>query len=123
MTKVLAGGCFNKLHEGHIQFLKEAKALGDELVVVLANDSHNQKDYAVPAEQRKQNVEKLGIATKVLIGDPDQFVGVVLREKPQVIALGYDQELPEDVLKELMNLKAKIVKLRKYSDVSSSKME
>jgi FAD synthetase len=122
VTKVLAGGCFNRLHEGHVYFLMRAKALGDELTVVLANDSHNQKPYAVKAEQRKEALEKLGIADRVLIGDSDQFVGVVIKEKPQIIALGYDQSMPKDVQAKLSELKVKVVIIDKHGDASSSKI-
>lgn len=122
MVKVLAGGCFNRLHEGHVYFLMKAKALGDELVVVVANDSHNRKRYAVRAGIRKENVEKLGIADRVVIGDPDGFVGVVLRERPDIIALGHDQSLPKDVEERLGELKAKVVRIDRHGDVSSSKL-
>ena len=36
---VLANGCFDLIHVGHIRYLKEAKDLGDILVVALNNDS------------------------------------------------------------------------------------
>jgi rfaE bifunctional protein nucleotidyltransferase chain/domain len=35
---VLAGGCFDILHIGHIQFLHEAKAKGDALFIMLEHD-------------------------------------------------------------------------------------
>ncbi|HVT01287.1 MAG TPA: adenylyltransferase/cytidyltransferase family protein [Patescibacteria group bacterium] len=35
---VLAGGCFDILHTGHIEFLKKAKERGDILVVILEGD-------------------------------------------------------------------------------------
>ncbi len=35
---VLAGGCFDILHAGHIQFLQNAKKQGDSLVVFLESD-------------------------------------------------------------------------------------
>ena len=33
---VFVSGCYDILHAGHIQFLREARALGDELTVCLA---------------------------------------------------------------------------------------
>lgn len=38
MKKVLVGGCFDVLHYGHIQFLEQAKKLGDTLIVILESD-------------------------------------------------------------------------------------
>src|SRR5690606_36127703 len=35
---VLAGGCFDILHVGHVSYLQEARALGDTLVVGLNSD-------------------------------------------------------------------------------------
>lgn len=40
---VLAGGCFDILHTGHIGFLSKAKASGDVLFVLLESDESIQK--------------------------------------------------------------------------------
>lgn len=37
-TTVVAGGCFDLLHLGHVTFLQKAKAAGDVLVVLLESD-------------------------------------------------------------------------------------
>ncbi len=102
MRKVLVGGVFNIVHPGHVFFLKKAKELGDYLVVVIANDktAARTKQYAVRGqEERKRDVEKLGIANKVVIGDASDFMKVVREEKPDIIALGYDQRMNEYELK------------------------
>jgi len=93
MEKVLTGGCFNKLHPGHKYLLKKAKSFG-YLIVVLTNDKNNKKKNAIPAKLRKQNLEKLKIADKIVIGHPSDFMKVVKKEKPDIIVLGYDQKLP-----------------------------
>ncbi len=36
--RVVCAGTFVHLHPGHLAFLKQAKALGDELVVIAARD-------------------------------------------------------------------------------------
>jgi len=36
--RVVTGGVFDILHVGHIHFLKQAKELGDELIVIVAHD-------------------------------------------------------------------------------------
>src|SRR5437016_5967120 len=41
---VLVGGCFDILHFGHIQFLKQAKQAGDVLVVALESDERILQD-------------------------------------------------------------------------------
>lgn len=38
-TLVLTNGCFDIIHPGHVQYLKEAKALGDRLLVAVNSDA------------------------------------------------------------------------------------
>ena len=38
MTTVVVSGYFNPLHKGHIDLFKEAKKLGDKLIVIINND-------------------------------------------------------------------------------------
>jgi len=114
--KVMAGGCFNIIHLGHIYFLKEAKKLGDELIVVLTHDKNNKKSYTLPAKKRKKILESLNIADKVLIGDFKDKTKIVKKIKPNIIALGYDQKLPEGLTSGFKYIKIK--KLSNYSTKS-----
>ncbi|MDI6807101.1 MAG: adenylyltransferase/cytidyltransferase family protein [Candidatus Aenigmarchaeota archaeon] len=122
MQKVLVGGCFNKIHEGHIYFLKEARKLGDYLVVVLAHDANNKKPYAIPAKQRKKNMEKTKLADKVVIGDKRDMLKVVRKEKPNIVALGYDQTLSRNMSRKLKEMKVKIVRIKRYSSYKTKKL-
>ncbi|MBI5060748.1 MAG: adenylyltransferase/cytidyltransferase family protein [Candidatus Aenigmarchaeota archaeon] len=104
---VLCGGCFNHLHSGHLYFLKTAKSLGDRiaglngyrsmLIVVVSNDKLNKRKYgkkAMLAEARKKNIEKLRIADKVVVGQhPADFKKTIKKFKPDIIVLGYDQNI------------------------------
>ena len=116
MKKVLAGGTFNLLHPGHIFFLKKARELGDYLVVVVANDKTvlRRKGFLLmPAESRKKVLESLRMVDKAVIGDEKDFMKVVRKERPDIIALGYDQELDE--LRKQMEksgIKCKIIRIR-----------
>jgi FAD synthetase len=78
-----------------LRLLRQARALGDELVVVISNDAHNKKPNALPAIQRKQNLENKGIADKVVIGDADGFAATLRRLNPDILVLGYDQRIPD----------------------------
>lgn len=116
MAKVLTGGRFNRFHSGHEYLLKECKKLG-YLVVVIANDEHNNKPNPVRAEIRKKNLEKSGIADKIIIGHADSFVQTVYEEKPNIIALGYDQKMPEDVTEEVLEkMNIRIVRIKRFVD-------
>jgi len=114
MKRVLAGGVFNILHPGHIYFLKQARKLGDELIVILASDQTAKKagKYLFPAKERKKLLEAVRWVDRVVIGywppDPER---IIKRLKPDIIAVGYDQKI---------NIKGvKIVKIKKYGKYSS----
>jgi FAD synthetase len=118
VKKVLAGGVFNVVHRGHELFLKKAKEFGDYLVVVVANNrtaSLTKKYPVLDQEIRKKNIEKLGIADKVVIGDEVDFMNVVRKEKPDVIVLGYDQRISEKELNKMLTrekIDCRVVRIR-----------
>jgi FAD synthetase len=97
--RVLCCGTFDYLHPGHEAFLQQAAALGDELVVVVARDANVQRIKGhLPdhdEELRRQNVEKLGIADRVQLGNAGANLLAIVEEiNPAIIALGYDQGRP-----------------------------
>jgi FAD synthetase len=116
MKKVLAGGCFNKIHPGHIYFLKKAKEFG-YLIIVLTHDKNNKKPYAIPATKRKNSLAELKIADKIVIGNPKNFSTIVKKEKPDIIALGYDQRLPEGISKRI-----KTVRIKRFRNYKTSRL-
>jgi len=128
MKKVLVGGSFNLVHQGHILFLKKAKELGNYLVVIIASDKtviKNKKVLMFPAEKRKKIVEALSIADRVKIGDNIDFFRVVEEERPDIIALGYDQKMDQRLVKKIKEAfpKCRFVRIRaKLKGYSTSKM-
>lgn len=100
---VLANGCFDLLHAGHIRYLEGARREGDVLVVALNSDSsvRNLKGPGRPvltAEARAELVAALAAVDYVAIFDePD--VRALLRElRPTVHAKGTDyttESVPE----------------------------
>lgn len=126
MKRVLVGGAFNVIHLGHIFFLKKAKSLGDFLIVVVANDKNvlKSKGYLLfSAEERKMILENLKIVDKVSIGHESDFLRVVEKEKPDTIALGYDQKINEKDLREKlksMKIDCKVVRIKeKFGNYST----
>jgi FAD synthetase len=100
--KVLVGGTFNRIHEGHLFFFRKAREFGDYLIVVISSNetARRNKDYPVKDQlERKKQVEDIDIVDKAVLGDPDDFYRVVAREKPDVIVLGYDQKMSEDAIR------------------------
>ena len=92
--------------------LKEARKLGDELIVILSSDTHNKKPYAVPAAIRLQWIQDLKIADSVRIGKENSFAKSLLEEKPDILVLGYDQKIPDEETETLIkNLGIKVIRL------------
>lgn len=95
MKKVLAFGTFDHFHAGHEAYLKQAKALGDFLVVIIARDTTVQSIKGKKSDQtekeRRTNVLDSGLADKAVLGEHGDKYEVIRRHKPDVIALGYDQ--------------------------------
>ena len=116
MTKVLTFGSFDPLHKGHIYYLKQAKKLGDKLFVIVSSDEkikvvkhHKPRQNQ---EQRLQKLQELNIADKVLLGESAGEYKLIDKIKPDIIALGYDQQIPQP-LKTKVN-KYKIITLKPY---------
>jgi FAD synthetase len=124
MVKVMATGAFDLIHMGHIYFLKEAKKLGDKLVVVVATDStvRRLKHEPINPETTRLNlIKELKIVDEAYLGHEDDIYEIVEEIKPDIIALGYDQIHDEnDINSELKKrkLKCKVVRLSEYKEGS-----
>jgi FAD synthetase len=118
MKKVVCAGTFDHLHEGHINFLKQAKALGDELIVIVARDETVKRIKGFfPSQQemvRRNNIEDTKIPDLVVLGNLDTDLFEILKElEPDIIALGYDQRVSEEeIIKRFPN--CKVVRLLPY---------
>ena len=95
-TKVSVFGVFDKLHPGHAHFLDAARALGDELVVIVARDATvEQLKKKIPNDSERDRIaalERVKAVSRARLGDEMLGTYAVLKEEnPDVIALGYDQ--------------------------------
>ena len=120
MARVMATGVFDLLHIGHLHYLREAKRLGDELVVVIATDETVRKrkhNPIIPQDMRRELVEALKPVDKAVIGHADDPLKIVEEIDPDIIALGYDQDAGdlERRLRE-RGIGAKVVRCTRYSD-------
>lgn len=104
MKRVLVFGTFDILHPGHIYFLEQAKKYGDFLIVSLARDSNVRKikkHHPTHTElERKKLLQSLNIPDHVVLGAKTDYIKHIIKQKPDVIALGYDQEAFTAGLKE-----------------------
>lgn len=94
MRRVMAQGTFDILHPGHIHYLTESAALGDELWVVIARDSRVavRKDVFLDEETRRRVVEAIDVVERAILGSQDDLFDSVAAVEPDVITLGHDQD-------------------------------
>ena len=122
---VLASGTFDLLHLGHVKYLEEAKKAGGKnakLVVIVARDKTVEKRKGLkpimPEEQRRALVESLKVVDEALLGYEDFDIGMVIEKlRPDVIAVGHDQEgIAEQVRKAVTQkrLPVQVVKIGKF---------
>ena len=104
MVRVMASGVFDILHTGHISYLEQAKALGDELYVVVASDNtvrKNKHEPITPERMRVRIVSALKPVDVAKIGNDSGDKFAILDEiRPDVIVLGFDQKFDENTLSE-----------------------
>ncbi len=122
--RVLAAGKFDLLHLGHLAYLEQARELAGEngeLIVVVALDKTIERDRGVPPvfpqEQRRKIIEALKIVDRAVLGfDTEDHTEIVAHLRPDIIALGYDQQVDmtalENRLKRL-GLHTQIVRLQR----------
>jgi FAD synthetase len=134
---VLASGVFDLLHLGHVKYLEEAKKAGGqgaELIVIVARDGTVEKRKGVkpvmPENQRRALVESLEVVDEAILGYEDFDIAKVIEKiKPDVIAIGHDQNGMEQAVRKYVKEKGlaiKVVKIGKFGEDeldSSSKIK
>ena len=97
---VAVSGGFDPVHIGHVRMFKEAKKLGDWLVVILNNDHWLKKKKGfvfMPQHERKELIEALEVVDQVVLtghaaGATDMSVVRELKKiKPHIFANGGDR--------------------------------
>jgi cytidyltransferase-like protein len=110
MKTVAISGGFDPVHVGHIEMMKEAKALGDKLVVIVNNDNWlvAKKDFAfMPEKERKAIIEAIRYVDEVVLtshpqNPTDMSVCKELEAlKPDIFANGGDRKPDQDPVPEV----------------------
>lgn len=92
---ILAGGCFDVLHYGHLQFLKMAKKEGEVLLVALESNefirTRKRREPVHSQLQRAEMLSELGIVDYVLmlplLHSDEEYFSMVKKVSPHVIAV------------------------------------
>jgi D-beta-D-heptose 7-phosphate kinase/D-beta-D-heptose 1-phosphate adenosyltransferase len=95
---VAVSGGFDPIHIGHVRYFKAAKALGEELLVILNTDdfiSRKKGKPFMPFDERKEILEAIRWVDRVVPSvDNDQTVCKSLRYyKPDIFAKGGDRTI------------------------------
>jgi rfaE bifunctional protein nucleotidyltransferase chain/domain len=94
-TVVLTNGCFDLLHRGHVHILREAKALGDILIVAINSDRSVRaiKGPSRPVLSESDRTELLAAMEMVdyvaLFDEPDPY-DLIAAVRPNVLVKGGD---------------------------------
>ena len=123
MKTVITYGIFDLFHRGHENLLRQAKALGDELIVGVATEQYAQHrgklNVVDPLEVRLDNVRRCPYVDHVIVEDhPGQKVEDIARFDASVFAIGDDWLGKFDYMKEL----CEVVYLKRTPGISSSEL-
>lgn len=119
--KVITYGTYDLLHQGHINLLRRAKALGDYLIVGVTSDSFDRGRGKLNVRnnvlERVEAVKATGYADEVIIEDYlGQKIDDIQKYDVDIFAIGSDWEGKFDYLNEY----CKVVYLPRTEGISST---
>lgn len=121
MKKVITYGTYDLLHQGHINLLKRAKALGDYLIVGVTNDNFDKErgklNVCNNVLERVEAVKATGLADQIIIEDYiGQKIDDIQKYDIDIFTVGSDWEGHFDYLKEY----CEVVYLSRTEGISST---
>ena len=123
MIKVITYGTYDMLHQGHINLLKNAKALGDYLIVGVTSDDYDKSRGKINNQQslmeRVAAVRELGIADEIIVEEYEgQKIDDIRRLDVDIFTVGSDWVGKFDYLNDY----CKVVYLPRTEGVSSTEV-
>ncbi len=120
---VMVFGTFDILHLGHIYLFEQAKKIAKKLIVIVARDNNVKKiKKQLPWHSEKERLKllkQIKLIDEVCLGQKTNPYLVIKKYQPDVILLGYDQNVfVQDLqvkIKE-MGLKTKIKRARAFKN-------
>lgn len=121
MKKVITYGTYDLLHQGHINLLMRAKALGDYLIVGVTNDNFDRDRGKLNVRnnvlERVEAVKATGLADQIIIEDYiGQKIDDIQKYNVDIFAIGSDWEGKFDYLNEF----CEVVYLPRTEGISST---
>ena len=118
---IMCAGTFDTIHPGHLFYLSEAKKYGNKLIVVVARDNTSEKfKNKKPIHNEKERLEAvrmLKIVDEAVLGRQGNLFNIIEEIKPDVICLGYDQNVQKQQLEdelEKRSIKAEVIRIGSY---------
>ena len=124
-TKIMVFGTFDGLHQGHVNFLKQARNFmkNSFLIASIARDINVLKikgKYPDKNEERRMAlIKKSKLVDRVVLSGVKSHLPHIVKIRPEIIALGYDQKAyVKNLQKDLKNngILVKIVRLKPYKE-------
>ena len=124
MKKVITYGTYDLLHEGHINLLRRAKALGDYLIVGVTNDSFDRERGKLNVRDnvldRVEAIKATGLADQIIIEDYiGQKIDDIQKYNVDIFAIGSDWEGKFDFLKDY----CEVVYLPRTPEISTTQIK
>jgi D-beta-D-heptose 7-phosphate kinase/D-beta-D-heptose 1-phosphate adenosyltransferase len=99
---IFTNGCFDILHKGHLTLLKEARTLGDKLIVGLNSDASVKrlKGDLRPVnniDTRREQLELIPYVDEVIVFEEDTPYELIQQIEPDLIVKGGDYTVEEIV--------------------------
>ncbi len=94
---VFTNGCFDIIHRGHVEYLQEAKLLGDFLIVGLNSNASVKRIKGKPRpyqneQDRAAILNAMKMVDMVVIFDEDTPLELICELKPNVLVKGGDYD-------------------------------
>ena len=131
MKKIMVFGTFDGLHEGHLDFFKQARKLVKRplksfepfLIVSVARDKNVKQIKGkwpfLNEKERMALVRNCPLVNKVVLSGVRDHIPHILKEHPDIIALGYDQKAyVKNLKKDLKSrgIEIKLTRLKPYKE-------
>jgi D-beta-D-heptose 7-phosphate kinase/D-beta-D-heptose 1-phosphate adenosyltransferase len=99
---VFTNGVFDLVHPGHARYLRDARALGDALIVAINSDRSARANKGPerpvnPEHERAEVLTALSAVDAVVIFDEDTPHDIIFRVQPDVLVKGADWG-PDDIV-------------------------
>lgn len=128
---ILAGGCFDILHVGHIQFIEGAKKHGDHLLLLVESDTtvKRLKGEGRPFNSQKERAKLLSALSEVdslyllpSFTSNKQYDNLVLQLKPAIIATTTGDALRKHKEKQAKSVDGKVIGVKQVHNKSTTKL-